>query len=87
MSLEDSVRLEPTLVGGFNQALRTLIPESVTGTVDAGRDNRLNLGIEQKLGRGTYLAAVANYLTSDVDRSVGIFAATLDPDFGIRSGN
>lgn len=79
VSLEDSVRLEPTLVGGFNQALRTLIPESVTGTVDAGRDNRLNLGFEQKIGRGTYLAAEANYLTSDVTRSVGIFDAALQP--------
>lgn len=84
VSLEDSVRLEPTLVGGFNQALRTLIPESVTGTVDAGRDNRLNFGFEQKLGRGTYLAAEVNYLTSDVARSFGIFDATLqESPFGL----
>jgi tetratricopeptide (TPR) repeat protein len=73
VSLEDSVRIEPTLVGGFNQALRTLIPESVAGTVDAGRDNRLNVGIEQKFGSGTYLAAEGNFLSSDVDREIGIF--------------
>jgi hypothetical protein len=85
VSLEDSVRLEPTLVGGFNQALRTLIPESVAGTVDAARDNRLNLGLEQKIGRGTYLAIEGNHLTSDVDRAVGIFKATLvnTPPFGL----
>jgi outer membrane receptor protein involved in Fe transport len=78
VSLEDSVRLEPTLVGGFNQALRTLVPESITGTVDAARDNRLNVGFEQKIGSGTYLAVEANHLKSDVDRSVGLFEATLE---------
>ena len=84
VSLEDSVRLEPTLVGGFNQALRTLVPESVTGTVDAARDNRLNLGFEQKLWNGTYLAIEANRLSSDVSRSVGIFDAMTraEPPFG-----
>ncbi len=76
VSLEDSVRLEPTQVGGFNQALRTLVPESVTGTVDGARDNRLNLGFEQKLWSGTYLAVEASHLSSDVTRSVGIFDAT-----------
>ena len=79
VSLEDSVRLEPTLVGGFNQALRTLIPESITGTVNAGRDNRLNLGFEQKIGNGTYLAIEANDLWSDVDRAFGVFNATFVP--------
>jgi Flp pilus assembly protein TadD len=79
VSLEDSVRLEPTLVGGFNQALRTLIPESVTGTVDASRDNRLNVGFEQKLGPGTYLSVEGNHLSADVNRSFGIFNETLDP--------
>jgi Flp pilus assembly protein TadD len=73
VSLEDSVRIEPTLVGGFNQALRTLVPETVTGTVDAGRDNRLNLGLEQKVGRGTYLAIEGNVVSSDVDRLIGVF--------------
>ena len=83
VSLEDSVRLEPTLVGGFNQALRTLIPESVAGTVDAARDNRFNIGFEQKVGSGTYLAIEANRFTSDLDRTHGIFKAlvTTDPNF------
>jgi Flp pilus assembly protein TadD len=79
VSLEDSVRIEPTLVGGFNQALRTLIPESVVGTVDAGRDNHLNVGIEQKFWRGTYLAVEANRYTSDVDRAIGIFERVTGP--------
>src|SRR4029079_4751927 len=30
---DNSVRLEPTQVGGFNQAFRSLIPESVEGVV------------------------------------------------------
>jgi outer membrane receptor protein involved in Fe transport len=73
VSLDDSVRLEPTLVGGFNQALRTLVPESVEGSVNAGRDDRINVGLEQKLGSGTYLAAEAYSYTSRVNRSIGIF--------------
>ncbi len=79
VSLDDSVRLEPTLVGGFNQALRTLIPESVKGSVNAGRDNRLNVGFEQKLGAGTYLAVEGNSFSSDVDRAVGVFEANVEP--------
>ena len=78
VTLDDSVRLEPTLVGGFNQALRTLVPESVKGSVNAGRDNRANIGLEQKLGSGTYLAAEVRSYTSDVDRSIGIFNVSGD---------
>jgi hypothetical protein len=87
VSLEDSVRIEPTLVGGFNQALRTLIPESIAGTVDAGRDNHMNVGIEQKLWRGTYLAAQGNIFTSDVHREIGVFRRLDDdPDMPIVPG-
>jgi hypothetical protein len=32
---DNSVRLEPTGVAGFNQAFRSLIPESVAGPVPA----------------------------------------------------
>ncbi|MDQ6911520.1 MAG: FecR domain-containing protein [Verrucomicrobiota bacterium] len=78
ISLEDSVRLEPTLVGGFNQALRTLIPESIAGTVDAARDTRTNFGFEQKFGSGTYLAVEASEFSSELERSVGLFDATLE---------
>jgi Tfp pilus assembly protein PilF len=81
VTVEDSVRLEPTLVGGFNQALRTLVPESVTGTVNASRDSRFNLGFEQKLGSATYLAVEANTLSADVNRFIGLFSAERDPQF------
>jgi len=66
-------------VGGFNQALRTLIPESIAGTVDAARDEHVNVGVEQKLWRGTYLAAQGNMFTSDVHREIGVFKR-LDDD-------
>ena len=36
-SLDSSVRLEPTDIAGFNQAFRSLIPESVEGLVPATR--------------------------------------------------
>jgi outer membrane receptor protein involved in Fe transport len=35
VSLDESFRLEPTQLAGFNQAFRTLIPESLVGSVSA----------------------------------------------------
>ncbi len=75
VSVEDSVRLEPTSVAGFNQAQRTLISESLVGSVDAALNSTTSLGLEQKLGFGTYLSVEAIRYTSDVRRETGVFEA------------
>ncbi len=71
-SLDSSVRLEPTQIAGFNQAFRSLIPESVAGLVPGTRFETFGLGWNQKFKTGTYLLVDAELLKSDAARAVGI---------------
>ena len=72
VSLEQSYRLEPSQIAGFNQAFRSLIPESVVGANAAPKLDVAALSLEQKLGRGTYLGLSGELLESDVNRQVGV---------------
>ncbi len=71
-SLDQSVRLEPTQIAGFNQAFRSLIPESVAGMAPGTRFETFGLGWNQKLTSRTYLVLDAQLLKSDADRTVGM---------------
>jgi len=71
-SLDTSVRLEPTQIAGFNQAFRSLIPESVAGMVPGTSFETYGLGWNQKLGSGTYLVVDGQVLNSDATRTVGV---------------
>lgn len=83
VSLEQSFQLEPTQVAGFNQAFRSLMPESVVGSIPAAQFETWNLALEQKVGRGTFLGAQAQWLGSEADRGVGVF--TLFEDDPMRA--
>jgi len=69
---DNSVRLEPTQVGGFNQAFRSLIPESVGGLVPGTEFTTKAAGFDQSLGSGTWFGAEAEWLSSDGSRTVGV---------------
>jgi outer membrane receptor protein involved in Fe transport len=70
---DQSVRLEPTQVGGFNQSFRSLIPESVVGLVPGTRFETFGLGLDQNFkDTGTYLTVNAELLNSDGTKTVGI---------------
>ena len=71
VSLEQSVRLEPSQVAGFNQAFRNVIPESVGGDNSASRFDGWNLSLEQKIGRGTFVGVGGEILSSAARRKVG----------------
>jgi len=71
VNLEQSVRLEPSQVAGFNQAFRSLIPESVGGLNAAPTFDGWALSLEQKFGRGTFVAVSGEILSSEVGREVG----------------
>ena len=71
-SLDQSVRLEPTQIAGFNQAFRSLIPESVAGLVPGTRFETFGLGWNQRFKTGTYLLVDAELLKSDATRTVGV---------------
>jgi hypothetical protein len=63
--------LEPTQVGGFNQAFRSLIPESVEGLVPGTEFETAGVGFDQSLPSGTFFGIEGEWLTSDGARTVG----------------
>ncbi len=70
---DQSVRLEPTAVAGFNQAFRSLIPESVVGLVPGTEFETFGVAFDQKLWHGTYFTISGELLRSDADRTMGVF--------------
>jgi len=73
VSFDQSFRLEPSQVGGFNQSFRSLIPESVVGALAAPRFETWGLAFDQKFDTGTYLGIEADLLHSKADRDIGVF--------------
>ena len=69
---DNSIRLEPTQVGGFNQAFRSLIPESVAGLVPGASFQTENVGFDQSFAAGTFFGGEVGWLTSDGNRTVGV---------------
>jgi hypothetical protein len=70
---DTSVRLEPTQVGGFNQAFRSLIPESVSGLVPGTSFETWGLGLDQSIREtGSYFVLEGQWLQSDGARTVGM---------------
>lgn len=69
---DNSVRLEPTQLGGFNQTFRSLIPESVAGLVPGTEFDVVSIGIDQSLTGGVFLGAGFDWLGSDGERQVGV---------------
>src|SRR5262249_47623023 len=78
VSFDESVQLEPNQVAGFNQVFRSIISESVVGSVSAPTYENAGLLIEDKFEPGTYVALRATLLKSDVDREIGTFEAFLE---------
>lgn len=72
---DQSLRLEPSTVGGFLQSFRSIIPESVGGAEAGAEFETFGLSIEQHFTTGTYLGVTAERLHSTVDRVVGVFVA------------
>ena len=70
---DQSVRLEPVQVAGFNQAFRSLIPESVVGLVPGTSFETWSVGWDQVYRpTRTYLTVEGQFLTSDASRIVGV---------------
>lgn len=70
---DNSVRLEPTQIAGFNQAFRSLIPESVAGIVPGTRFETLGVAFDQKFKTGTYVTLSGEALYSKGSRTLGNF--------------
>ena len=72
---DTSVRLEPTEIDGFNQAFRSIIPESVAGLVPGSRFETFDLAFDQKFPTRTYFSVVGELLDSHGARTVGTLDA------------
>jgi len=73
---DNSLRLEPTEIAGFNQAFRSLIPESVEGLVPGAQFDTAAVGLDQRLRSGTYLGVDAEWRRAEADRLVGFVTST-----------
>lgn len=76
---DTSFRLEPTQVAGFNQAFRSLIPESAEGPSSVPEFETLGLAVETRLGTNTWLGLSVERLVSDVGRQVGVQVSGFGP--------
>jgi Flp pilus assembly protein TadD len=74
VSLDESYRLEPTQLAGFPQAFRTLISESVAGSVAAPEYETYGLALDLKFNSRTYAGIQVERLNSTVRRAIGVYS-------------
>ena len=77
VSLEQSLRLEPSQVGGLNQAYRGLMPETFSGIVPGQEMEGVGVTWDQKLARRTYLTVQAERWTSTGNQEIGTSDGTV----------
>jgi tetratricopeptide (TPR) repeat protein len=73
VSLDESTRLEPTQIAGFNQGFRTLLNESVAGSISAARYELWGAAAESKLPTSTYLGLEWSTMKQEGDSVIGEF--------------
>jgi hypothetical protein len=73
VTFDESIRLEPVQVAGFNQAYRTVISESLAGSVETPRYQILGLSVEGSAPSRTWWGTSVNVIDQEVDRTVGAF--------------
>jgi len=73
LTFDESVRLEPTQLAGFNQAYRTVISESLVGSVEAPYYHTFGLSAEGHFDTRTWWGAAVNLIKQDVTRTLGTF--------------
>jgi hypothetical protein len=78
VSLDDSYTLEPTELAGFVQNYRSVMPESVVGSLSAEDAELEGLALDFKFGHGTYAGLQAQHITSRVRQTVGDLVALND---------
>lgn len=73
VTYDESVRLEPVQVAGFNQAFRTAISESLAGSVEAPEYEIFGLALEGSLSSRTWWGVSFHRIEEKVDRMLGSF--------------
>ena len=78
-SFDESVRLEPTQIAGFTQAYRTLISESLIGSVAGSKYDFWGVSLEQKLPTHTFFGVEYDLLQQELEQTVGVFDLLITP--------
>ena len=78
VSLDDSYTLEPTELAGFVQNYRSVMPESVVGSLSAEDVELEGLALDFKFPHGTYAGLEARHMTSRVHQATGDLLAPDD---------
>jgi Tfp pilus assembly protein PilF len=77
---DSSTLIEPSEVAGFNQAFRSLIPESAGfGTPPATRFETWGLGVDHKFSTGTYVDVEGQLLSSRGNQLIGAWTSSPIP--------
>ena len=79
VSFDESIRLEPTQLAGFPQAFRTLISESLIGSVESPKHRSAAIGVDLRLPTQTYLSFEGISLASRLNQTSGYFQYRLPP--------
>jgi hypothetical protein len=69
---DNSLRLEPTQLAGLNQTFRSLVPESVAGSIPGATFDMAGLAADHSFPTHTYLGAAMEWLRSDGERQIGV---------------
>ncbi len=85
VSYDESYRLEPTQLAGFLQSFRSLMPESLVGSVSAPQFETGGVGLDLKFRSRTYVLLQAEWLRSEVDQTIGMFDSPIVPFFATPS--
>ncbi len=81
VTFDESVRLEPVQLAGFNQAFRTVIPESLVGSIETPVYKNSGLSVEGNFTKRTWWGASFNRLTEEVRRTIGTLDVVTAPVF------
>ena len=76
VSADESYRLEQTQVAGFPQTFRSIIPESLVGSVCAPEYETYAVALDMKFPSHTYVGIQAQEFKADVNQTVGALVAT-----------
>lgn len=80
VTFDESVRLEPVQVAGFNQSYRTLISESLVGSVEAPEFEVWGLSLVGKINPNFWWELTATNIEQAVERTVGAFSGYYLPN-------
>lgn len=72
-TIDDSYRLEPTQLGGFNQTFRSVVSESEVGSLAGAKYQTYGGALEIKLPTRTYFTLQGQFLGARSDEDIGVF--------------